>query len=95
MGFGLNSAGSEYGPTVNLEMNSLKGGEFLDRLGGCKLLNMYCPLRNQILTLQHRHVFCLLLGKPKILLRITDTEYFVYPAFPCVFAQRCKDFPSK
>jgi hypothetical protein len=54
---GLNSAGSEYGQTVNAAINPMKGGEFLDRLGGSKLLEMYCLLRNQILTLQYRHVF--------------------------------------
>jgi hypothetical protein len=54
---GLNSTGSEYETTVNVAMNPFKDGEFLDRLGSCKLLKMYFPLRNQILTLQYRLVF--------------------------------------
>jgi hypothetical protein len=57
LGYGLNSARSEYGPTVNAAMNPLKGGEFLDRLGGFKLLKMYFPVQNQILTLQYGFVF--------------------------------------
>jgi len=57
LGCGLNSTGSEYGPTVNVAMNLLKGGKFLGRLGGCKLLKMYCPLHNHILTLQYGIVF--------------------------------------
>jgi len=86
---GLKSTGSEYGSTVNAATNPLKGGQFVGRLGGCKLLNMYCPLRNHILTLQYGLVFVYCWENKKILLRITDTEYLVYPASSCVFAQRC------
>jgi hypothetical protein len=42
---GLYSAGSEYGQAVNAALNTLKGGEFLNRLRGCKFLKKYCPLR--------------------------------------------------
>lgn len=79
LGCGLNSAGFLYGPTVKAAMNPLKGGQFLDRLACCKLLKMHFPVRNQNLTLQYG-LGLFLSGKPKILLRVTDTEYFVYPA---------------
>jgi hypothetical protein len=73
----LNSASSEYGPTVNAALNPLKCGEFLDRLGGCKLLKKYCPLRNQILTLQYGlfFVYCWKNQKFCYALRILSTSY--------------------
>jgi hypothetical protein len=90
-GCGIYSAGSEYGPAVNAALNPLKGGKFIDKLGGCKLLKKHCPLRNQILPLQYG-IF-LLLGKQNFLLRNTDTEYLVYQAFPWDFSQRREDLP--
>ena len=89
----MTSAGSEYGPAVNVAINTFKGGEFLDRLGGCQILKKYCPLRNQILTLQYGLFF--FVGKTKNSATHYGYKLPRFPKFPCVFAQLYKDFTPK